>query len=170
MPTCGLSVCMCVRVWQWLTFAWCVIWYVTKRLTTSLSISPGHPRPTVTSGEVKFTSLFIAICFIHQHLLLRKTHTSVPLSLCLSPTVPLSLLLSFPFLPLSLFHFLHPPPPPPTPGRAGRVSKGFCYRLVTRTFWNSEIPEYTVPEMLVRTTLSQVMVPAAQGVATPHCG
>ncbi|TST98546.1 ATP-dependent RNA helicase TDRD9 [Bagarius yarrelli] len=34
-------------------------------------------------------------------------------------------------------------------GRAGRVSKGFCYRLVTRSFWNSEIPEYTVPEMLM---------------------
>ncbi|XP_034157962.2 ATP-dependent RNA helicase TDRD9 isoform X1 [Pangasianodon hypophthalmus] len=33
-------------------------------------------------------------------------------------------------------------------GRAGRVSKGFCYRLVTRSFWNSEIPEYTIPEML----------------------
>ncbi|XP_058242140.1 ATP-dependent RNA helicase TDRD9 isoform X1 [Hemibagrus wyckioides] len=33
-------------------------------------------------------------------------------------------------------------------GRAGRVSKGFCYRLVTRTFWNDEIPEYTIPEML----------------------
>ncbi|XP_053358332.1 ATP-dependent RNA helicase TDRD9 [Clarias gariepinus] len=33
-------------------------------------------------------------------------------------------------------------------GRAGRVSKGFCYRLVTRNFWDSEIPEYTVPQML----------------------
>ncbi|XP_060781117.1 ATP-dependent RNA helicase TDRD9 isoform X2 [Neoarius graeffei] len=33
-------------------------------------------------------------------------------------------------------------------GRAGRVSKGFCYRLVTRTFWDNEIPEYTIPEML----------------------
>lgn len=34
------------------------------------------------------------------------------------------------------------------------MSKGFCYRLVTRTFWDNEIPEYTIPEMLVRTTLS----------------
>ncbi|XP_069049211.1 ATP-dependent RNA helicase TDRD9 isoform X2 [Lepisosteus oculatus] len=33
-------------------------------------------------------------------------------------------------------------------GRAGRVSKGFCYRLVTREFWRSEIPDFVVPEML----------------------
>ncbi|XP_014832185.1 PREDICTED: putative ATP-dependent RNA helicase TDRD9 [Poecilia mexicana] len=32
-------------------------------------------------------------------------------------------------------------------GRAGRVSKGFCYRLVTRAFWTNEIPEYMIPEM-----------------------
>lgn len=36
------------------------------------------------------------------------------------------------------------------PGRAGRVSKGFCYRLVTRHFWENEIPDFTIPEMLVR--------------------
>ncbi|XP_072313542.1 ATP-dependent RNA helicase TDRD9 [Eucyclogobius newberryi] len=34
-------------------------------------------------------------------------------------------------------------------GRAGRVSKGFCYRLVTREFWTSEIPDYMIPEMLL---------------------
>ncbi|KAM9708386.1 ATP-dependent RNA helicase TDRD9 isoform 2-T2 [Menidia menidia] len=34
-------------------------------------------------------------------------------------------------------------------GRAGRVSKGYCYRLVTRAFWRNEIPEYMIPEMLV---------------------
>ncbi|XP_026888009.2 ATP-dependent RNA helicase TDRD9 isoform X1 [Electrophorus electricus] len=33
-------------------------------------------------------------------------------------------------------------------GRAGRVSKGFCYRLVTRDFWKTEIPDYAIPEML----------------------
>nr|XP_046268052.1 ATP-dependent RNA helicase TDRD9 isoform X1 [Scatophagus argus] len=34
-------------------------------------------------------------------------------------------------------------------GRAGRVSKGYCYRLVTREFWRNEIPDYMVPEMLL---------------------
>uniref|UniRef100_A0A3B4A746 ATP-dependent RNA helicase TDRD9 n=1 Tax=Periophthalmus magnuspinnatus TaxID=409849 RepID=A0A3B4A746_9GOBI len=33
--------------------------------------------------------------------------------------------------------------------RAGRVSKGFCYRLVTRDFWKNEIPDYMIPEMLL---------------------
>lgn len=33
-------------------------------------------------------------------------------------------------------------------GRAGRVSKGFCYRLVTRHFWENEIPNFSIPEML----------------------
>ncbi|KAM8737457.1 ATP-dependent RNA helicase TDRD9 isoform 2-T2 [Acanthopagrus schlegelii] len=32
-------------------------------------------------------------------------------------------------------------------GRAGRVSKGYCYRLVTREFWENEIPDYMIPEM-----------------------
>jgi len=39
------------------------------------------------------------------------------------------------------------------PGRAGRVSKGFCYRLVSRHFWEHEIPDFTIPEMLVREQL-----------------
>ncbi|KAM4542411.1 ATP-dependent RNA helicase TDRD9 [Odontesthes bonariensis] len=34
-------------------------------------------------------------------------------------------------------------------GRAGRVSKGYCYRLVTKSFWRSEIPEYMIPEMML---------------------
>ncbi|KAM3920360.1 ATP-dependent RNA helicase TDRD9 [Leptodactylus fuscus] len=33
-------------------------------------------------------------------------------------------------------------------GRAGRVSKGYCYRLIHRDFWNDFIPENVVPEML----------------------
>ncbi|KAM5274365.1 ATP-dependent RNA helicase TDRD9 [Ctenodactylus gundi] len=33
-------------------------------------------------------------------------------------------------------------------GRAGRVSKGYCYRLVHRDFWNSFIPDHVTPEML----------------------
>ncbi|XP_044127975.1 ATP-dependent RNA helicase TDRD9 [Bufo gargarizans] len=33
-------------------------------------------------------------------------------------------------------------------GRAGRVSKGYCYRLVRKDFWNHNIPENVVPEML----------------------
>ncbi|KAI5108364.1 ATP-dependent RNA helicase TDRD9 [Silurus meridionalis] len=42
-------------------------------------------------------------------------------------------------------------------GRAGRVSKGFCYRLVTRAFWKSSIPEHTIPEML-RSPLSSTVL------------
>ncbi|XP_019132644.1 ATP-dependent RNA helicase TDRD9 isoform X1 [Larimichthys crocea] len=34
-------------------------------------------------------------------------------------------------------------------GRAGRVSKGYCYRLVTKEFWKNEIPEHMIPEMLL---------------------
>ncbi|XP_042552833.1 ATP-dependent RNA helicase TDRD9 [Dipodomys spectabilis] len=33
-------------------------------------------------------------------------------------------------------------------GRAGRVSKGYCYRLIHRDFWDSSIPDRVVPEML----------------------
>nr|XP_033808799.1 ATP-dependent RNA helicase TDRD9 isoform X1 [Geotrypetes seraphini] len=33
-------------------------------------------------------------------------------------------------------------------GRAGRVSKGYCYRLVSKAFWRDYIPENMVPEML----------------------
>ncbi|XP_038633739.1 ATP-dependent RNA helicase TDRD9 isoform X4 [Scyliorhinus canicula] len=32
-------------------------------------------------------------------------------------------------------------------GRAGRVSKGYCYRLVTYDFWTHCIPDHAVPEM-----------------------
>lgn len=34
-------------------------------------------------------------------------------------------------------------------GRAGRVSKGYCYRLIHKDFWESSIPDHVVPEMLV---------------------
>uniref|UniRef100_A0A8C4VQE2 RNA helicase n=1 Tax=Gopherus evgoodei TaxID=1825980 RepID=A0A8C4VQE2_9SAUR len=33
-------------------------------------------------------------------------------------------------------------------GRAGRVSKGYCYRLIHKDFWTNCIPENAVPEML----------------------
>ncbi|NWU62113.1 TDRD9 helicase, partial [Pterocles burchelli] len=33
-------------------------------------------------------------------------------------------------------------------GRAGRVSKGYCYRLVHKQFWTDCIPEKSVPEIL----------------------
>ncbi|NXJ92746.1 TDRD9 helicase, partial [Corythaixoides concolor] len=33
-------------------------------------------------------------------------------------------------------------------GRAGRVSKGYCYRLVHKDFWTNFIPEESVPEIL----------------------
>ncbi|XP_072532828.1 ATP-dependent RNA helicase TDRD9 [Salminus brasiliensis] len=42
-------------------------------------------------------------------------------------------------------------------GRAGRVSKGICYRLVTRDFWNKQIPDYAVPEML-RSPLASIVL------------
>ncbi|KAB0348425.1 hypothetical protein FD754_013282 [Muntiacus muntjak] len=32
--------------------------------------------------------------------------------------------------------------------RAGRVSKGYCYRLVHKDFWDSSIPSHVIPEML----------------------
>lgn len=35
-------------------------------------------------------------------------------------------------------------------GRAGRVLKGNCYRLVTKEFWRNEIPDHMIPDMLVR--------------------
>lgn len=37
----------------------------------------------------------------------------------------------------------------PFAGRAGRVSKGYCYRLIHKDFWDSSIPDHVVPEMLV---------------------
>ncbi|KAM6444997.1 ATP-dependent RNA helicase TDRD9 [Rhynochetos jubatus] len=33
-------------------------------------------------------------------------------------------------------------------GRAGRVSKGYCYRLVHKDFWTDFIPEKSIPEIL----------------------
>ncbi|KAG9336632.1 hypothetical protein JZ751_002979 [Albula glossodonta] len=42
-------------------------------------------------------------------------------------------------------------------GRAGRVSKGYCYRLVTKKFWRNEIPDFVVPEML-RSPLASIML------------
>ncbi|XP_016070378.1 PREDICTED: putative ATP-dependent RNA helicase TDRD9 [Miniopterus natalensis] len=33
-------------------------------------------------------------------------------------------------------------------GRAGRVSKGYCYRLIHRDFWDNAIPDHVIPEML----------------------
>ncbi|XP_014646068.1 PREDICTED: putative ATP-dependent RNA helicase TDRD9 isoform X1 [Ceratotherium simum simum] len=33
-------------------------------------------------------------------------------------------------------------------GRAGRVSKGYCYRLIHKDFWDNSIPDHVVPEML----------------------
>ena len=34
-------------------------------------------------------------------------------------------------------------------GRAGRVSSGRCYRLITGDFYRDHIPAYSVPEMQV---------------------
>lgn len=125
-----------VCVWQWSTSAWCVTWYVTKRQTTSLSTLPGLPRPTVTSDEVKSKHWYLLLYILFN---------------IYSPPLCLSLFLWF-ILSLS--------------GRAGRVSTGFCYRLVTRTFWNDEIPEYTIPEMLVWALLHKLLAPLGVDKAT----
>ncbi|XP_053218290.1 ATP-dependent RNA helicase TDRD9 isoform X1 [Podarcis raffonei] len=42
-------------------------------------------------------------------------------------------------------------------GRAGRVSKGYCYRLVYKDFWENCIPEITLPEMMRRPLESTVL-------------
>ncbi|XP_010877141.1 ATP-dependent RNA helicase TDRD9 isoform X2 [Esox lucius] len=42
-------------------------------------------------------------------------------------------------------------------GRAGRVSKGYCYRLVTKEFWRNEVPDYVIPEMM-RAPLANIML------------
>ncbi|KAG5267526.1 hypothetical protein AALO_G00222740 [Alosa alosa] len=42
-------------------------------------------------------------------------------------------------------------------GRAGRVSKGYCYRLVTKDFWEREIPDFVIPEML-RSPLDSILL------------
>ncbi|XP_077477915.1 ATP-dependent RNA helicase TDRD9 isoform X2 [Stigmatopora argus] len=42
-------------------------------------------------------------------------------------------------------------------GRAGRVSKGYCYRLVSKDFWEKQIPDYMIPEMLLA-PLSTIML------------
>nr|XP_016846157.1 PREDICTED: putative ATP-dependent RNA helicase TDRD9 isoform X2 [Anolis carolinensis] len=44
-------------------------------------------------------------------------------------------------------------------GRAGRVSKGYCYRLVYKDFWTRCIPETSIPEMMrcpLETTILKV--------------
>ncbi|KAM9786380.1 ATP-dependent RNA helicase TDRD9 [Syngnathus typhle] len=42
-------------------------------------------------------------------------------------------------------------------GRAGRVSKGYCYRLVSKNFWENEIPDYMIPQMLIA-PLSKILL------------
>ncbi|XP_056151357.1 ATP-dependent RNA helicase TDRD9 [Lampris incognitus] len=42
-------------------------------------------------------------------------------------------------------------------GRVGRMSKGYCYRLVTKLFWRNDIPEYMIPDMLL-TPLTSIML------------
>uniref|UniRef100_A0A8C4SZJ9 RNA helicase n=1 Tax=Erpetoichthys calabaricus TaxID=27687 RepID=A0A8C4SZJ9_ERPCA len=42
-------------------------------------------------------------------------------------------------------------------GRAGRVAKGYCYRLVTKEFWRDQIPDHVIPEIL-RSPLASTML------------
>ncbi|XP_053700350.1 ATP-dependent RNA helicase TDRD9 isoform X1 [Synchiropus splendidus] len=53
-------------------------------------------------------------------------------------------------------------------GRAGRVSKGFCYRLVTKYFWTNDIPDYMIPEMLVVPLSSVLLKVKLLGMADPR--
>ncbi|NXV76589.1 TDRD9 helicase, partial [Atlantisia rogersi] len=46
-------------------------------------------------------------------------------------------------------------------GRAGRVSKGYCYRLVHKDFWTNFIPEKSVPGIL-RSPLGKVVLKIKQ--------
>ncbi|XP_054828112.1 ATP-dependent RNA helicase TDRD9 [Eublepharis macularius] len=46
-------------------------------------------------------------------------------------------------------------------GRAGRVSKGYCYRLIYKDFWANYIPETSVPEM-VRCPLENTVLKVKQ--------
>uniref|UniRef100_A0A8D2JFG1 ATP-dependent RNA helicase TDRD9 n=1 Tax=Varanus komodoensis TaxID=61221 RepID=A0A8D2JFG1_VARKO len=54
-------------------------------------------------------------------------------------------------------------------GRAGRISKGYCYRLVCKDFWANCIPESSVPEMtrcpLENTVLKVKMLDMGEPVA-----
>lgn len=45
---------------------------MTKRQTTNLSVSPGPPRPTVTSGEVDFRTFWVHFLFITLTFTLEK--------------------------------------------------------------------------------------------------
>ncbi|XP_024614497.1 ATP-dependent RNA helicase TDRD9 isoform X3 [Neophocaena asiaeorientalis asiaeorientalis] len=51
-------------------------------------------------------------------------------------------------------------------GRAGRVSKGYCYRLIHKDFWDSSIPNHVIPEMLV----GALAVSGQRGDENPYDG
>ncbi|CAJ1073594.1 ATP-dependent RNA helicase TDRD9 [Xyrichtys novacula] len=54
-------------------------------------------------------------------------------------------------------------------GRAGRVSKGYCYRLVTKEFWRKEIPEYMIPQMLLAPLATVVLKVKLLDMGDPRC-
>ena len=62
-------------------------------------------------------------------------------------------------------------------GRAGRVSAGRCYRLITRDFFRRFIPDYSVPEILVgllfkiprRRLLTPSLYPSPSFSLLPSC-
>ncbi|XP_038584819.1 ATP-dependent RNA helicase TDRD9 isoform X1 [Micropterus salmoides] len=53
-------------------------------------------------------------------------------------------------------------------GRAGRVSKGYCYRLITREFWENEIPDYMIPEMLLAPLATIMLKVKLLDMGDPH--
>ncbi|KAB0369475.1 hypothetical protein FD755_019480, partial [Muntiacus reevesi] len=59
---------------------------------------------------------------------------------CVSPFIRLSLISSTSMVLFSAYRCCK--------CRAGRVSKGYCYRLVHKDFWDSSIPSHVIPEML----------------------
>nr|XP_020767519.1 putative ATP-dependent RNA helicase TDRD9 isoform X2 [Odocoileus virginianus texanus] len=53
-------------------------------------------------------------------------------------------------------------------GRAGRVSKGYCYRLVHKDFWDNSIPSHVIPEMLRCPLGSTVLKAKLLGMGEPR--
>lgn len=107
---------------------------MTKTPISSFCVSPGHRKPAATSDEVQgLRRCCVQPCFHCSGLKLVSTRGRS----FKSPEMTFFFFLSKTNALLNM------------PGRAGRVSKGYCYRLVTRRFWNKEIPDHMVPDMLV---------------------
>lgn len=56
-----------------------------------------------------------------------------------------------------LIMFLHRSEAQQRAGRAGRTSSGKCFRIYSKDFWDTCMPEYTIPE-IQRTSLTSVIL------------